>query len=311
MKQKIINFIIILLSILILILVLSNKTLVHNSIDYSLKLWIKNIIPTLLPFIIISDILINYNITKYIPKHIKIFFCKLFNITDEMLTIFLLSTISGFPSNARITKTMYEKKKISIDEANHILIFSHFSNPLFILSTIPIFFFKYNNISIILLISHYLSNIILGIIIRNKIFINNNYKIYKEENLKFSKIFINAIQKSINTLITIGGIVTTFLVLATLITYFLNLNSFNSMLIKGIMEMTIGIDSIVKLDLPLIYKLTITSMFLAFGGLSVHMQVINEIIDTKIQYSYFLKGRIIQMIISGLITFITCQLLQL
>ena len=75
------------------------------------------------------------------------------------------------------------------------------------------------------------------------------------------------------------------------------------MLIKGIMEITIGIDSLVKLNLPLTYKIVITSMFLSFGGLSVHMQVINEIINTKIKYSYFLLGRIIQTIISGLITY--------
>ena len=55
-----------------------------------------------------------------------------------MITILILSIISGFPSNARNTRTLYDKGLITLDEANHILIFSHFSNPLFILTTISI-----------------------------------------------------------------------------------------------------------------------------------------------------------------------------
>lgn len=306
MKKKIINFMVVIISILILVLTLLNKNLVYDSINYSLNLWVKNIIPSLFPFFIISDILVNYDITRYIPKFIKRIFRYIFNISDNGLTIFLLSIISGFPSNAKITRTMLEKRNIDTNEANHILIFSHFSNPLFILITIPIFFFHNENVGLILLISHYLSNIILGILVRNKNIIRKNNCSKRIDNNDFSIVFINSIKKSINTITTIGGIVTVFLVLASLITHFLSLNFYNSMLFKGIMEMTIGIDSLVKLKLPLIYKLTITSMFLAFGGLSIHMQVINEIMDTSIKYNYYLKGRIIQMVISGLLTYIIC-----
>ncbi len=294
---------IILLSICILILSLIKSRLVYNSINYSLNLWVKNIIPSLFPFFIISDILINYDITKYIPKFIKIFFKFLFNINDNMLTIFLLSIISGFPSNARNTKTMLDMKKISINEANHILIFSHFSNPLFILSTISISFFHNKKVGLIILLSHYLSNIILGILVRNKRS-KDSITSNTEANNRFSEIFINSVKKSINTITTIGGIVTVFLVLSTLISDFLCLNSYNSMLFKGIMEITMGIDSLVRLNIPMIYKLVITSMFLSFGGLSVHMQVLNEITGTDIKYNYFFKGRIIQMVLSGLITWI-------
>lgn len=309
MNKKIINFMIIISSLLILILTLLNKTLVYESINYSLNLWVKNIIPSLFPFFIITDILINYDITKYIPKFIKNIFKNLFNIGENELTIFLLSILSGFPSNARNTRNLYDKGKIDLYEANHILIFSHFSNPLFVLTTIPIFFFHDESIGIILLVSHYLSNIILGMIIRKKEKTTDYITNINHSNNKFSEVFINAIKKSINTITTIGGIVTVFLVLSTLISQFLNLNNYNSMLFKGIMEITIGIDSLVKLNLPMIYKLTITSMFLAFGGLSVHMQVINEIMGTEIKYSQFFLGRIVQMIISGIITFIICLII--
>ena len=79
------------------------------------------------------------------------------------------------------------------------------------------------------------------------------------------------------------------------------------MLIKGILEITIGIESLGKIDLPMIYKSVIASCFLAFGGLSVHMQVISQITDTDIKYRYFFIGRFYQMILSGSITYLICS----
>ena len=58
------------------------------------------------------------------------------------------------------------------------------------------------------------------------------------------------------------------------------------MLIRGILEITIGIEALSKLGLSVTYKAIIASCFLAFGGLSVHMQVMSQIVDTDIKYKY-------------------------
>ena len=103
--------------------------------------------------------------------------------------ILLLSMLSGFPSNARNTRILYDTEKISLDEANHILIFSHFSNPIFILTTVGVFFFKNEKLGIIILISHYISNFILGIFFRNKFKhieeINKSYTIFNFDKKSF------------------------------------------------------------------------------------------------------------------------------
>lgn len=307
MKRKIFNIIVIVVTLFILSQVIVKKTLVYNSINYALNIWVKNLIPTLFPFFIISDILINYNFTSYIPKIFKKICKFLFNITDNMIMILLLSIISGFPSNARNTRTLYDKGLINLDEANHILIFSHFSNPLFILTTVAIFFLNDKKVGIILLISHYLSNFLLGIMFRK--YFNHNEEIkYNEKKVMsdFGSVFIGAIKKSIDTVLLICGIVTIFMLLSSIIINTFNFNIYNSMLIKGIFEITIGIEALGKLDLSMIYKSVIASCFLAFGGLSVHMQVISQITDTDIKYRYFFIGRFYQMILSGLITYLIC-----
>ena len=112
-------------------------------------------------------------------------------------------------------------------------------------------------------------------------------------------------------MITICGIVVTFFIISTIIIETFKLNLYNQMLIKGIMEITVGIDMLSKLNIPLCYKLVISSMFLAFGGLSVHMQVLSQIAGTKIKYYYFFMGRIYQMIIAGILAYLVCIFLAI
>lgn len=308
MKEKLFNTIIIIISLFVLIELLIKKNIIYSAIMEALNMWVNNLIPALFPFFIISDILINYNIINYIPKIIKNMCKKLFNISDNMLTILILSMISGFPSNARNTRNLYDNGLITLEEANHILIFSHFSNPVFILTTVAVFFFHNKKIGITLLVIHYLSNFILGICFRNKIIICNKKKKDINNINNFGNIFINSIKKSIDTIITICGIVTVFLMLSQIIINTLNLNSYNAMIIKGLFEITIGIQALCNLDISEEFKIVITSMFLAFGGISVHVQVFSQIAGTKIRYIYFFIGRMYQMIIAGLLTYIVCIL---
>ena len=78
------------------------------------------------------------------------------------------------------------------------------------------------------------------------------------------------------------------------------------MLVKGILEITIGIEALSSLNISLTYKAVIASCFLAFGGLSVHIQVMSQLVDTKISYKFFFIGRLYQTILSGTITYIIC-----
>lgn len=312
MKEKLFNIFIILISIFVLIELLVKKSMVYSSIIYALNIWVYNLIPALFPFFIISDILINYNITEYIPKFIKKSCKYIFNITDNMLTIFILSMISGFPSNARNTKILYDNGQIGLEEANHILIFSHFANPVFILTTVAVFFLHNEKLGIILLIIHYLSNFILGFCFRNK-FKYEKIESYNgnNKNNNFGNIFVNSIKRAIDTTLMICGILVVFLLLSTIVVNTFNFNNYNTMIIKGIFEITIGIEELSKLNIGYSSKLILSSIILAFGGISVHVQVFSQIADTKIKYIYFFIGRMYQMIIAGVLAYIACILFKI
>lgn len=305
MKKKLFNYLIIIINIILLIELFINKELIINTIGYSLNIWITSIIPSLFPIFIISELLINYNIINYIPNFIKNIFKYLFNINDNQLTIFLISLIAGFPSASVNTKIMYDKKLLNIDECNHILMFTHFGNPIFILTTIGLLFFNNELLGKIIFISHYLSNFILGIILRN---FNNNKSIINTKNNNiinnFGIIFINSIKHTIDTLLTILGTLTCFLIISNIIINILNLNSYNSVIIKSLLEITMGIKELSLLNVSDIYKVVLSTIFISFGGLSIHTQVISQICYTKIKYKFFFIGRLFQCVLSGIISFI-------
>ena len=147
----------------------------------------------------------------------------------------------------------------------------------------------------------------MGILFRKNYFFNNKNNTNSDSS--FSKIFINSIKRAVDTILLICGILTIFLVLSTVIVNICHFNSYNTMIVKGLLEITIGIEALGKLDISMIYKAVLASMFLAFGGLSVHVQVISQITDTKINYMYYFVGRMYQMIIAGLLTYIGCLIM--
>lgn len=300
MKTKIFNLMIVVSFLILLTEVLFHKTLIFETISYSLNTWVTTLIPSMFPFFVISDILISYHITNYIPKTVKKTLTKLFRISEPVLSIFFLSCLSGFPSNARNTRALYDNKTITKEEADQALIFTHFANPLFILSTIAVFFLHNEKYGYIILISHYLGNIILGIgtrFMRNSYHPNYTSPLAKSQN--FSTILMKAIKSSIDTLLMILGSLTCFLILSSLIIKHLPLSSYNSTLIKGILEITMGLKSLSLLNISDCYKVVISTMFISFGGLSVHLQVLSQLVDTDISYQPFFIARIFHALISG------------
>lgn len=302
--KKYSNLIIVVVSFIILILIFLNKTLVSDTIISSFYIWFNTLVPSMFPMFVLSDILINYHFIDYIPKRVIWLIGRLFNISDAGVLVLLLSLISGFPTNAINIKSAYDMHLLSKDECEHLLLFNHFANPLFVLQTIGIFYLGNNFYGTIILISHILSNIFIGILFRKRNYpTSNNYISSRQKSQSFGNVLSSSIKKSINTLLMISGTVTLFLILSTLISNIFNLNDYLSVMVKGILEMTMGLSNLAKLSISDIYKVVFSVMFISFGGLSIHLQVVS-VLEDDIGYKNYFIGRIYHVIISGIIAFL-------
>ena len=137
--KKINNFFIIIIFLYIIIQILFNNILIQNTIYFSYKLFFKNVFPNLFPFLVISHFLINYGFVEICLNLFDSLMKKVFKINGASSFIFIMSLLTGFPSNAKYTKELLLQGKIDENEATKILTFTHFSNPLFVIGTISTF----------------------------------------------------------------------------------------------------------------------------------------------------------------------------
>lgn len=296
--------------------ILTESESILNAVSFSFNIWKENVFPSLFPFFVLSELLINYGFIELVGEIFKPFMNKVFRVKGVGAFALIMSLISGFPSSAKYIKELYNKNLINQNEATKLLMFTHFSNPLFILGTISLLFLNNKEVGLLILICHYLGNFIIGIIFRNYYPSkeeNKNISIKKvlteisnnrvKSNKKFGEIITTALLNSINTLILILGVITMFLVITTIIDNNINLNSFHQSILNGFVEMTQGLKYVSLEEIPLKLKCILSTMIISFGGLSVHMQVISILSDTKINYLPFLTARIIHAIISSLLMF--------
>lgn len=317
MKKKITSISIMTILVYIGYEILFSSSNILNSVKFSISIWSNNIFPSLFPFFVLSELLINYGFIELVSELLKPIMIKIFKTDSKNSFIFVMSILSGFPSNAKYTRELYLKKLIDKHQASKILTFTHFSNPLFILGTLSLTFLNNKEVGLLILIIHYSTNIIIGIIFRNYYPTNeiinkpsikkafSNMHLYRIKNRKnFGLIVTNAITNTINTLLLILGVVTMFLVLTTIIDSKINLNNYNQSILNGFIEMTQGLKYISILSIPLKFKAILSTMILSFGGLSIHMQIIGILSDTDIDYLPFLTARLLHSSISSILIFL-------
>ena len=124
MKENYKNRLILVTLILMLIFYLFNSQyILNNIIDYS-KLFLTKLFPVSFIFFIISSLLVDFGIISFLDN--------VLHIKSTKLYVFTISMISGFPSGAKYTSDLYNKG------FNKLMMFSHFPNPLFIISSLTL-----------------------------------------------------------------------------------------------------------------------------------------------------------------------------
>lgn len=312
-----INVIIMFILFFIVYEILTESESILSSVNFSLNVFKNNVFPSLFPFFVLSNILIKCGIPEFMGNLFKGIMNRVFKIKGICAFIFFMSIISGNPANAKYTRELYLDGKINRYEATKILCFTCFSNPLFILGTVAVMFLQSKETGVLILLCHYLGNLIVGLGMRSyhpsakekdsTSFIKAIDEMQDKRNKNkesFGQMITSALISSIDTLLLILGVITMCLVITTIIDNNLNLNSILQSVLNGFVEMTQGLKYISLEAIPLKVKCVLTVMILSFGGLSVHIQIMGILSDTDIKYFPFLCARVCHAIISSLLMFI-------
>lgn len=315
MKEKLTHTIIVGILLTLTFFILLNSSNVIESTIMSIGIWKNKIFPTLFPMFVISNLLICYNFPLFMGELLKNVTAKLFSLPGSSSFILIISMISGFPSSSKYIRSLLQEGQISVSDANYLIKFTHFSNPLFIIGTIGSLLLQNEKLGLIILISHYLGNFIIAMIFKRK----NNYP---KETVSLEKAFnylgsnkslganiSSSIYDAISTLTLLLGIITSFLIINSMLST-INLPPIIKYINSCILEMTGGVIFVSTLNVSYLFRAILMTAIISFGGFSVHMQVLSIISDTKIKYNDFLYARIFHVIISSAIVFILCKMLN-
>lgn len=312
MKKRLYSLTIIFTIVILIIAIFTKSHHLNNIVNFSINLFINNLFPSLFPMFVISSILVEIDIPKVLGNIFRKPMHLLFKTKGEGSFIFFMSMITGFPSSAKYLDDLIDKKLITSKDAEKILMFTFFSNPLFIVNTVGNIFFNSTFYGIILLICHTLGNIFIGLIFRNynkSIVINDNRNI---NNLKYLndkinetnifKVLLKSIKSSLDILINIFGIITFTLIIINIL--FKDPSNILSIFLIGITEMTTGIKYLSLTNIDIFPKLILSCFFLCFGGFSIHFQIMSIISKRKVKYLPFLISRLLHAIISTILLII-------
>lgn len=123
-----------LLSILFIILVFCILTNSGLSLSYAalgLELWFQKMIPTLMPFMILSGIMVRLKLTEKISMIAYPVIRPVFKVRKNVCYAMLMGFLCGFPMGAKVVDDLYSREMITKREAEYLLSFCNNIGPVY------------------------------------------------------------------------------------------------------------------------------------------------------------------------------------
>ncbi len=96
-----------------------------------LNTWFERLIPTLFPFMVLTGIIVQLQLTEGFARIFKPFLFPLFRLPDRCLYPITIGFLCGFPMGAKTTGDMYRLGQLTRKEADYLLAFCNNIGPVF------------------------------------------------------------------------------------------------------------------------------------------------------------------------------------
>lgn len=310
-----------LMLLLIIILIAINPAKYSSVAFKGLEIWAKILVPSLLPFFILTKLFASLGVIEHITKVFAPITKTLYNCPSDSSYVFLMSALSGYPVGSKLVCDLYLGGKLSKNQAIRTTAFTSNSGPMFILGSVAIGMFSNRTLGLVILTSHLLGSLLNGIIYRNYGAKNDDLvvpsKLVNSANFDFSA----SVVSSVNSIMLIGGVICfTFVLLEVITTSKLfsilisviaklgiDKNIFAS-IICGIGEITKGCLMLSTVPLSGAVTCCLLTFIISFGGISTFLQArafLKDIVPCKI----FLLQKITHALLATAICFLLCLLI--
>ncbi|RKD24160.1 sporulation integral membrane protein YlbJ [Ammoniphilus oxalaticus] len=307
-----------------------------------LKIWWDVVFPALLPFMILSEIMMGFGVVHFIGVLLEPLMRPLFKVPGTGGFVMAMGFSSGYPVGPKLATQLRQQKLVTRAEGERLVCFTSTTDPLFIFGAVAVGFFHDATLGITIAIANYVGALLVGIMLRfhdrrgqitsyttdqNQPLLLRALQAMHRARLKerrpFGQLMGDAVMSSFQTLFVIGGFIIIFsviiefismgaisIVLASILTTVLSLfqlpEDLSQVFVIGFFEVTQSMQYMSELNTPIgmEIKLAVASALVAWGGISVHAQVASIISSTDMRYKPYFIWKGIHAFIAGALAFL-------
>ena len=300
LKKINILFTLLLLTIIAMIIISPLKFITAGM--NGISAWTFNVLPSVLPFIILTKMLSNLGVIEKLCHPFKPIFHRLYGTSSLSAYVFFMSILSGYPVGSKIIADLYEENKISRTDAYRMSSFCSNSGPMFIVGSVGTMMFLSPKAGYIILASHILAALLNGLLYRNIKAKEDPNSLKNPTNTVSHEINIgDIILSSVEAILSVGAIICLFFIIIECLNPIFNLfPSPIKEVFKGMIEITRGCIDLSKYG-NLKLMTILSSFIITFGGFSTIVQSIAILKRVKMPIKIFTLQKLTQSIISILI----------
>lgn len=294
------------------LLLIFSSTAINAATD-AMKLCARSLVPSLFPFFVCSNLLVNLGGAYFLSKLFSPLMIPLFGLNGSCSLALIMGYISGYPVGAKTAADLYLNGSCLKYEAEKMLAYCNNCGPMFIIGALGSGMLGDSSVGLMLYISHIISSVIVAFIFRGKS--PCRYKVIsapsERQNISFGELFSQAISSSVSLTLTVCGFVILFGIAVSFAESLGVISALSSLgidysvcksMFYGLFECSGGCREIVSAIKSPIACYMLLSSVLAWSGISVHLQVLGIIKKAKLSPKLYFKGKALMAIISPVIT---------
>lgn len=300
----------ILLAACLLLLFFTHPGTAASGCTLGLTLWYTAVLPSLLPFMILSNLMIATGIFRYLAPLYAPVLKRIFRISEDGCYAVLLGFLCGFPMGAKVIADLVREKHISPEEGDYLLGFCNNVSPAFFLNYICLLKLSFPSVPWKLAALFYGIPLAYGLLTRpfyhfphvsvrggqtSRYPASGSSSMKKQASLhRLDFPMLDAcIMDGFSTITRLGG----YIMLFTILVQFLRLLPLSASalaFLSALLEISCGADQTAALStLPDVYRAAFVCTGAAFGGLCICAQTQSVLTGTPLSVGTWLKGRVV------------------
>lgn len=279
-----------------------------------MQLWLNVLLPVLLPFLILTGILIHTNMAGKLLQPVEVIWNKVLGVSAAGAYAVIVGALCGYPVGAKITSDLYENHQISESEAKYLLTFTNHASPVFVRTylchiclkdQIPartVFgIFALSDLTIMLLFRF--------VVYRNKIQFLSADKKKKTSVSSSSGAFLDvSIMNGFETITRLGGYILMFAILSACISRCYIPHNVPGYLLTGMLELTTGLYRLQPLILPDITKSILAVFLTASGGFCIAAQT-RSLVTKELSVRSYIVAKLLNGVIAVILILLVAKII--